>query len=113
MTNDQDQPKTIERQIVTYYQNERYFSEFITGIYGGVATNGTISINFFRDKLVIPDSITIEVDENRVIKEVGKAGGEGVKRDVFFEGIFDLNTSKVLVNWLITKISEYETQIKK
>lgn len=92
---------------VSYTKSPNFTSGFVTGVQGGIAPNGLLNINFFTDKLAVPDSFDLETDEaGRVLKELPKAAN--FTREVVCGIELDLATAKVINTWLAQKIKEVE-----
>jgi hypothetical protein len=94
---------------IRYLKSYDYKASLATGVYGGITANGMINANFFTDRTVLPDSQIIEVDENGVQIGLPKDQKDGdLLREVQFGALMDVNTAKVIVAWLDSKIEEYE-----
>lgn len=99
-------PKTIK---IKYLKAYDYRSSLATGVYGNVTTNGLINVNFFSDRVVLPDHQLIPIDDQG--RQIGKPedvkDGDAV-RDVHFGVLMDIDTAKLVIQWLETKIKEHE-----
>ena len=104
-TNPQQKPDIKE---VVFNETTTFSSQFVNGIYGSTALNGIISVSFFRDKILLPDKVYVEIKDNKAIKETKKVGGNYIRRDVFFEAILDVNTGKIIAEWLLNQVAEFE-----
>lgn len=97
-----------------YLKSHDFKTSLATGVYGGVTTNGMINVNFFTDRTVIPDSQTIEVNEKGVSIGPPKDNRDSdLVREVQFGAMMDVNTAKVVVAWLDSKIEEFERNFPK
>lgn len=85
-----------------------------TGVYGALGNNGLINANFFVDRAVIPISESIEIDESGKIlgSPTPEKDGDAV-REVQFGLLLDINTAKIVANWLNDRIKEFEDKVKK
>jgi hypothetical protein len=97
------------RQLKIKYQKVHDFkTSFITGVHGGISGNGLLTANFFTDRIALPERQLITVDEkNSPLKVEDELNNDGV-REVQFSVLMDINTSKLVVEWLNNRISEYE-----
>jgi hypothetical protein len=93
---------------ILFVENEKYSSQYITGVYGGIVNDGIINASFFRDKVDFPTKIQVEVVNNLATKETKKIGGHHITRDIYFEAILDVNTAKVIAEWLINQVAQLE-----
>jgi len=101
-------PEKPDLREIVFKESEKFSSEFVNGVYGGVGNNGMIAVSFFRDKALLPDKIQVEVKNDKVIRETKRIGGNYTRRDVFFEAILDIPTTKLMVDWFLSRIAEYE-----
>ena len=81
----------------------------VTGVYGGLTTNGLINANFFNERAVLPDSQMVEVNEDGVIigKPIDKKDGD-IMRELQSGLLMDVNTARVIIRWLESKIKDLE-----
>ncbi len=99
---------------IRYLKAYDYKAALATGVYGGLTSNGMINANFFTDRVVIPDSQTVEIDEKGVAIGIPKDNKDGdLVREVQFGTLMDINTAKVIVAWLDSKIQEFEENFPK
>jgi hypothetical protein len=94
---------------IRYIKSYDFKISLATGVYGGIATNGLINVNFFNERAVLPDSQTIEIDENgkTIGKEIDERDGD-ITRELQSGILIDINAAKVVINWLQGKIDEHE-----
>lgn len=95
---------------VRYLKSHDYKISFANGIFGGINSNGLINANFYIDRMVIPDSETVEIDETgkRLSPPEIVRDGDAV-REVQFGVIIDVKTAKRIAEWLTMKITEHES----
>jgi len=94
---------------VKYLKTYDFKIALVTGVYGGLGTNGLINANFFIDRVVIPNSQEFEIDDSG--KQVTAAIDDkdcDVVREVQFGTFMDINTMKIFHDWLGKKIIEYD-----
>jgi hypothetical protein len=94
---------------IKFIKAHDYKTSFITGIYGGMAPNGLINVNFFTDRAILPKSQTIEVDEKGVAIGLPINNTDAdFAREIQFGTIMDVNTARMLVDFLQSKIAEFK-----
>lgn len=101
----------MKRIKVRYTKSPHFHSGFITGVYGGLAPNGLLNMNFFTDKIEPPASFMIEANDEGLGKPEGPTQTTFIRELVV--GIeVDVSSAKVINNWLSQKIREAETMQK-
>ncbi len=99
---------------IRYLKSYDYKASLATGVYGGITANGMINANFFTDRTILPDSQLIEVNDSGVQIGLPKDQKDGdLLREVQTGILMDLNTAKVIVAWLDSKIEEFEKNFPK
>jgi hypothetical protein len=102
----------MKRIKVNYVKSPHFHSGFVTGVYGGLAPNGILNLNFFTDKIQPPASFMVETDDNGVAKPEGATNTAFVRELVV--GIeVDISSARIINNWLTQKIQEAEEMKKK
>ena len=92
-----------------YIKADNFHSILSTGVIGGITVNSLIDMNFFTDRVTIPQQLTFEVDKNGVIlNECHRETKEGAVREVHFGALINLETAKSLIKWLNEKIDILE-----
>jgi hypothetical protein len=94
---------------IRYLKAYDFKISIVTGVYGGVTSNGLINVNFFNERAVIPDSSTVEVNEAGIIvgQPVDERDGD-IMRELQSGLLMDVNTAKVIIKWLESKIKDQE-----
>jgi len=99
---------------IRYIKSYDFKASLATGVYGGITSTGLISANFFIDRPVIPDSQDVEIEE-----ETGTVIGDPVDhkdgdlvRELQFGTLMDINSAKIIVKWLESKIKQHEEIFK-
>lgn len=107
--------KDLKEIVVNYIKTKNYRSFYIDGIFGGLTPNGKIYAELFLQRSVTPQTIKYKVESGIMKDEIERTGKEGVVREIEAGVIMDIETAKVLKNWLETKIAEHEklTNIEK
>jgi uncharacterized protein YuzE len=94
---------------IKYLRAYDYRASVSTGVYGGITPTGLISANFYIDRIAVPDSEEIEVSEDgKVVGQPVVHTGAHLIREVQHGVLMDLNSARVIVNWLNGKIVELE-----
>ena len=102
--------KTVK---IKYLKAHDFKTSLTTGVYGGITGNGLINVNFFTDRAVIPDYQQVDVDDKgRTLGIPKDVRDSDAIREVQFGTMMDINTAKVIVAWLDSKIDEHDKFIK-
>ncbi len=105
----------VNRKVkIRYIKAYDFKAALATGVFGGITSSGLINANFFSDRVVIPDSQTIELNE------IGEPQGEPIDqkdgdivREMQSGVLMDVNTARVIAGWIQDKIKEHEEKIPK
>lgn len=98
---------------IKYIKANDFKTSLATGVYGGVTGNGLINVNFFTDRAVIPDFQEVEIDDKGRTTGLPKDTRDSdAVREVQSGIMMDVNTAKVVVAWLDSKIEEHERLVK-
>ncbi len=99
---------------IRYLKSFDFKTTLATGVYGGLSPNGLINANFFTDRIVIPESETIKLDETGTqIGPSNEVKNGDIIREIHHGVLIDVNTAKVILNWLQNQIKEHEKFTKK
>lgn len=99
---------------INYVKSPDYKNIFATGVYGGATLNGLINMNFFIDTLRIPEKVTLEIKDGKFLSEKPRKLIEvGTTRELAIGVSVDLNTAKIIKDWLGDKISLLEIELEK
>lgn len=94
-------------ELETHYVKSSDFRTVLgTGVFGGVTTNGLVNANFFTDRVPLPTKISLSVNETtgEVGDELYREGKNGVIREVQFGVIMDVETARIVRDWLTKNI---------
>lgn len=94
--------------IIKYQKAYDFKTSFITGVLGGLSNNGLINASFFADRAALPDHQEVEIGENNSILKAKDIKENDIVRDVQFGCYMDINTAKLIKEWLEVRIKEYE-----
>ena len=109
-----DKAKKSTKITFHYIKADNFHSILSSGVIGGVTVNSLIDMNFFSDRVTIPQSLTFEVEQSGNIgQELNRETKEGTVREVQFGVLMDIPTAKSLIEWLVNKVDIIETIQKK
>lgn len=95
-----------------YKFNEDYNPVYVNGAYGGISSRGEIIANFFLERQPIPKTEACEVNSKGIIKSSKITEPIehrfNVIRYVETGVIMNIETAKIIRNWLNDKIAELE-----
>ena len=97
-------------------KNDGFKTFFSNGIIGGVSLNGNINLNFFIDRVPIPEYTTHKVVNNGLTFEKEPFDAktkQGSVREVQIGIELDTSTAYTMIEWLKTHIEIIETARKK
>lgn len=99
---------------VKYVKSSDFKSFFSTGIIGGVTLNGLIDMNFFIDTKKIPEKVMLEIKDGKLNEpKVSDIKEWSSTREMFVGVLIDVNTARVIRDWLNGHIITIETEVKK
>lgn len=99
-------PNEVEIQ---YTESANYNSAYISGIFGGINTNGLLEIDFFTDRLSRPKATMHKIENGNIGGEVeGEQDRHLHQRKVEFSAMMNLEVAKSVQAWLMEKISALE-----
>ncbi|WKK75585.2 hypothetical protein QYS49_29495 [Marivirga salinae] len=94
---------------IKYNKTNTYQANVSTGAFGGISSTGNICMNFYLERVPLPDNIELTLDESgKPLKEDIENGNFISVRDVQSGVIMDINTAKSFHDWLGKKIDELE-----
>ena len=99
-----------------YIKNENFRTGFASGVIGGVTVKGLINLNFYIDRVPIPEYASHEVDKKTgqvLMPPFDVKTKQGSIREVQSGVEIDLATAKELQKWLTTHIEALEKGINK
>jgi hypothetical protein len=92
-----------------YIKNNNFIINHVDGLHGGLTPRGHLIMNFFCERFPIPNSVTFEINEGNIGKEVDKKSKEGVIREIVSGVVVNLEAAKSINAWLTEKIKEMES----
>lgn len=104
-----------ERQInFKYVFDEKYNPAYCNGAFGGISTQGEIVVNFFMERMPIPNSTTNSVNPDGSLGGVISTDPENLDETVIryvSNGIvLSENSAKAIHEWLGSQIQELENR---
>jgi hypothetical protein len=104
----QDKPELTFKYIFDYGYNPVY----VNGAHGGVSPRGELVMNFYLERMALPNSITHEINPNGTIgREVAAEPedlGQSMVRFIKSGVVMNLQNAKELHHWLGERIKEME-----
>lgn len=90
--------------------NPQYREIHVDGAHGGITTRRLINLSFYAERLPIPKSTDITIDEKgKVLKKEASSDSKfGVLREYELGIYMDLGTAKEILEFLKLKIKELE-----
>lgn len=97
-----------------YVFPENYNPVYCNGAYGGVSTQGEIVMNFYLERMPIPNSVTHQVGEDGALAGVIATDPEDLNKKVIryvSNGVVLSETgARAVYNWLGAQICELENR---
>jgi len=105
---DEGTAKSAEPTIDIHYEKSNLFRVIpVEGAYGGPTPHGKLLMSVFNERLPLPRVVTHEHDgAGHLGKEVDRVSRSGVYREVEAALLMDIETAKVVRNWLSEKIEQ-------
>jgi hypothetical protein len=104
----QNKPELKFKYIFDYCYNPVY----VNGAHGGVSPRGELVMNFYLERMALPESITHEINPNGTIGNEVAAEPEDLKNSLvrFIEAgvVMNYQNAKELLLWLGERVKEME-----
>lgn len=103
-----------ERKSIKFIYNKtsNYKTYMVEGVVGGLTPKGKIFIDFFNEKIPIPNFVEHEIIDGELGKEIQRDTTKGIIREIDCGIYLDVPTAIVFSNWLQDRIKEYEKKTK-
>jgi hypothetical protein len=100
--------KTLDVVEIHYIKTHSYRTYFADGVFGGLTPTGKLYMEFFLHRAVTPQVIKYKITPEGAIskEEAERIGKTGIVRQIEAGIEMDIETAKVLREWLDNKISE-------
>lgn len=96
---------------IQYFKGKDFDSSLSTGVYGGFSLSGHICMNFFVDRVPIPDKVEMKQDGEN-LGEGKYVGNESLGvREMIKCIMMDAEAARNFHQWLGTKLKEYDSII--
>jgi hypothetical protein len=96
---------------IAYIKSPDFRTNLVTGIYGGLSPNGLLNLNFFVDRVALPNFQTMAVDEKGVsipnVKPKDTKDSDLV-REIQFGVLLNLETARSVINWMQERVADME-----
>lgn len=107
-------PQTIKYK---YIFDPNYNPIYVNGAYGGINPRGEIIVNFYLERIAIPNTQTIEVEGNQIKEELieerePKDHARSFVRFIESGIILDYSNAKAIHSWLGKHIESLENDFK-
>ncbi len=95
---------------IKYVFNDEYNPKYVNGAYGGVTPQGDLVLNFYFERLPIPNSVTHIINDDGTLGEITAIHPQEsiVIRYIQNGVILNLNSARQLQMWLSEKIDQME-----
>jgi len=104
-------PKQID---VHYIKTDGYRTYYFDGVFGGLTPNGKLYIELFLQRQPTPQIIQHQIEATgKLGKELKRIGKTGMVREIEAGLMIDIETAKILKDWLEEKIRKHDEQIVK
>lgn len=100
----------VKRIKIHYLKSPNFRNVFVSGVHGGASHgNGMIYMNLYTDRPPIPQS-TVHTVKDGILQEIleERVTKKDVIREIETGVIMDLNTAKVIRDWIQKKIESLE-----
>lgn len=96
-----------------YNKTSSYRTYNVEGVFGGLSPKNKIFIEFFNEKLPVPESVVHEVTEDGILgKEIEKKAFKGIIREIECGIYLDIPTAIAFSNWLEARIKQFKETTK-
>jgi hypothetical protein len=105
----------MEKKVkVKFHIPDNHKLHFTTSVWGGINSKGMIEINFLHDRPPLPKYSVDTVDSfgNIINSEINTSGYQ-VVRTVQTGVVMDIDSAKILLNWLREKIDAWELKTRR
>ena len=97
-----------------YIKSNQFRVIHVDGAHGGITPRGhSIQMALFSERAPIPKRETYKLEEGRLGERIAKEERDAIIREVEVEALIDLETAKIIVEWLKGKIKQAENLMRK
>jgi hypothetical protein len=102
-------PPAPEKVTFHYLKTGSYRTYHVDGIFGGITPNGKLYAEIFIQRATTPQTTEQEINLDGTLgNETDRTGKKGIVREIEAGLIMDMETARVLRNWIDSKIQEFE-----
>lgn len=94
------EPKKASKLKIRQPKPSNLTSRFFTGAMGGITINGLIDISLYVDRVDIPDTSELIINQDRGVASSDPSNRDVIFREVHTALLCDLNTAKAFHDWL-------------
>lgn len=98
---------------IKYKFKDDYNPIYINGAYGGVNTQGEIVVNFYFERLPLPNTAEIDTSNNQISKQEPVDLDKSLVRFIQNGVVMNLDTAKQIHSWLGGQIENLEKILNK
>lgn len=98
-----------------FVKNNDFKTVQASGVYGGLTHSGLVNMVVITDRIPLPNSITLEIDDEtgNVAREINRDAKDGIMREFQIGILMDLETTKETIKWLSSQVESLESLISK
>lgn len=98
-----------------YKISPNYAVYSVSGVHGGLNSQGNIIVNLFNERAPIPRRVTFELTDQGTLPPVPieKESEEALIRDVIFGIAIEPSSARSIGEWLIKQADEHQERLKK
>ena len=91
---------------ISYAKSTDYKSSLCNGAYGGISNKGIFEVNFYTDRINLPQDQEIEFEGNTAKQNPNDIVATGTLREIQFGLFMDLKTARIVADWLNKTLDE-------
>ena len=105
-----NETKKIPSEVEFFFELDKDYRIIASnGVWGGLTPRGQLQLDFFVEKLAIPDSIKNAISEDgRIGKELSRSPMKRVVRRLQVGILLSIGEARDLIEFMNRKIAEYE-----
>lgn len=96
---------TVDFHII---QSQDFKTFYANGVFSSIAPSGLVNLNFYIDRLPLPDLMTYAIENNMLGPEKARSIRNGIVREVQQGALLDIQTVKNVISSLQALITAYE-----
>ena len=105
----QESSEQLDKITIHYIKVPDLRTSIATGATGGITANRLINMDFFVERVPIPQSLTHEVNDGKLLQPpLNVYGKEGIVREVHTSLVFSVEAAKEFVKWIERTVNVLE-----